>query len=226
MPRIARVVVPGMPHHVTQRGNRRANVFFEDADRRRYLLLLEDYARKYALDIWAYCLMTNPVHFVAVPASAESLGRSFRDSHQAYASWLNRRVGQSGHLWQGRFYSSVLDDAPLWAAVRYVERNPVRAGLAARAEDWPRSSAAAHCGRRTDPLLAPIQMPCPVPNWADCLRTEDEKRVEAIRRQTMTGRPSGNKDFIARLGGLLGRILHPQKPGPKYKEAKSPDNQG
>ena len=124
-----------MPHHVTQRGNRRANVFFEESDPRRYLLLLEDYARKYALEIWAYCLMTNHVHFVAVPTSAESLARSFRDSHQAYASWLNRRLGESGHLWQGRFYSTVLDDAHLWAAVRYVERNPVRAALVAHAAD-------------------------------------------------------------------------------------------
>jgi len=101
-----------------------------------------------------------------------------------------------------------------------VERNPVRAGLVARAEDWPWSSAAAHCGRRTDPLLSPIQMPWPVGDWADYLRTEDEKMVEAIRRQTMTGRASGSNDFIARLEGLLRRILHPQKPGPKRKEAK------
>ncbi|OQB75997.1 MAG: Transposase IS200 like protein [Planctomycetes bacterium ADurb.Bin126] len=220
MPRIARVVVPGMPHHVTQRGNRRANVFFDDGDRRRYLLLLEDYARKYGLAVWAYCLMTNHVHFVAVPASEAALGRSFRDSHQAYSSWLNRRLSESGHLWQGRFFSSVLDDAHLWACVRYVERNPVRAGLVARAEDWPWSSAAAHCGRRTDPLLSPIQMPWPVADWTDYLRTEDEKMVEAIRRQTMTGRPSGGDGFIAQLEGLLGRILHRQKPGPKPKAGK------
>jgi len=211
-----------MPHHVTQRGNRRANVFFEDGDRRRYLLLLEDYARKYGLAVWAYCLMSNHVHFVAVPASEDALGRSFRDSHQAYSSWLNRRLGESGHLWQGRFFSSVLDDAHLWACVRYVERNPVRAGLVARAEDWPWSSAAAHCGRRTDPLLSPIQMPWPVPDWTDYLRTEDERMVEAIRRQTMTGRPSGSDSFVARLEGLIGRILHPQKRGrkPKAENAK------
>ncbi len=220
MPRIARVVVPGMPHHVTQRGNRRANVFFDDGDRRRYLLLLEDYARKYGLAVWAYCLMTNHVHFVAVPASEDARGRSFRDSHQAYSSWLNRRLGESGHLWQGRFFSSVLDDAHLWACVRYVERNPVRAGLIARAEDWPWSSAAAHCGRRADPLLSPIQMPWPVADWTDYLRTEDEKMVEAIRRQTMTGRASGGDGFIAQLEGLLGRILHRQKPGPRPKAGK------
>ncbi len=226
MPRIARVVIPRMPHHITQRGNRRADVFFEDGDRRRYLRLLQDFAGRYGLAVWAYCLMSNHVHFVAVPASEESLGRSLRDAHRTYAAWLNRRLGASGHLWQGRYYSTVLDDPHLWAAVRYVERNPVRAGLVAHGEDWPWSSAAAHCGMRTDPLLSPIQMPWPVPDWADYLRTENERMVEAIRQRTMTGRPSGGDDFIARLEGLVGRLLRPQKPGPRRKGAKPGGSQG
>jgi putative transposase len=111
----------------------------------------------------------------------------------------------------------VLDDAHLWAAVRYVERNPVRAGLVQQAWDWPWSSAAAHCRRRPDDPLSPIQMPWPVADWRDYLRSEDKKMTESLRRQTMTGRPSGSGEFVSRVEGLLGRSLHPQKPGPKPK---------
>ena len=228
MPRIARVVIPGMPHHVTQRGNRRADVFFCDADRRRYLALLADYAEQYGLSIWAYCLMTNHVHFVAVPRSADSLGRTYRDTHQAYASWLNRRMGDSGHLWQGRFYSCVLYDGHLWAAVRYVERNPVRAGLVRRAERWAWSSAAAHCRQRNDPLLAPIEMPWPVEDWSAYLQDEDAEETAALRLRTRTGRPWGPVEFVKRLESKLGRRLLPGKRGPKpgKKRRTSPAPKG
>ena len=218
MPRIARVVVPGLPHHITQRGNRRADVFFDDDDRRRYLFLLGRYAERHGLAIWAYCLMTNHVHFVAVPSDEASLGCAFRDTHQAYAAWLNRKMGESGHLWQGRYYSCVLDDPHMWACVRYVERNPVRAGVVERAEDWPWSSAAAHCGWRADPLLSPVRMPWPVPDWPAYLAEEEDADVATIRRQTTTGRPCGSRPFIERLESALSRCLTPKKPGRKPKK--------
>lgn len=223
MPRIARVVVPELPHHVSQRGNRQADVFLDQHDHRRYLSLLAKYADRHGVAIWAYCLMTNHVHFVGVPAAAASLGRTFRDAHQAYASWLNGKMGQSGHLWQGRFFSCVLDDRHLWAAVSRragMERNPVRAGLVARAEDWPWSSAGAHCGLRDDPLLSPIRMPWAVPDWSAYLCDEDEADTAAIRRQTRTGRPWGADAFIKTLESSLGRILHPRKRGRKPKSKK------
>jgi putative transposase len=218
MPRIARVIVPGMPHHVTQRGNMRANVFHSDRDRTHYLELLGEYSRKYAVRIWAYCLMSNHVHFIAVPISADSLARGFRDTHQTYAGWLNNRLGQSGHLWQGRFFSTVLDDSHLWAAVRYVERNPVRAGMVARAQDWLWSSAAAHCQGRVDELLSPIAMPWPVPDWSAYLcEDEDETTIRMLRERTHTGRPCGTAGFVERLESLVGRLLRPRKRGPKPK---------
>ena len=117
-------------------------------------MLLMKYKGRYGLDIWACCLMTNHVHFVAVPRWGDSLARTMRDTHQAYSSWLNRRLRLSGHVWQGRFYSTALDESHLWAPVAYVERKAVRAGMAARAEEYPWSSAAARCGKRPDPLLA------------------------------------------------------------------------
>jgi putative transposase len=206
-----------MPHHVTQRGNRRVNVFFDPQDRLKYLSLLERYAGRDGTRIWAYCLMDNHVHFVVVPSSADSLGLTFRETHRAYAAWLNEKVGETGHLWQGRFYSCALDDAHLWVAVRYVERNPVRAALVQQANDWPWSSAAAHCGQRPDKLLSPIEMPWPVPNWRAYLSEQPEEEVATIRQRTRTGRPCGLPAFVERLEQVLGRVLRLGKRGPKPK---------
>jgi len=221
MSRIKRVVVPDMPHHVMHSGNRGADVFFDDQDRRQYLALLGRYARRHALAIWAYCLMPDHVHFVAVPAGAESLGHTFRDTHRAYATWLNRKTRERGHLWQGRFGSCVLDDEHLWVCVRYVERNPVRAGLVDRAQDWPWSSAAAHCGLKSDPLLSRIRMADPAAGWETYLRQQDpEHLVGAIRRNTRTGRPCGRPGFTTHLESVLSRRLAPQKPGRKPKKTR------
>lgn len=146
MSRVARIVVPGFAHHVTQRGNRRADVFETDEDRHAYLRFLTQYADKHGLSVWAYCLMTNHVHLVVVPEREDSLAKALRDAHTVYAMRFNTRTRLSGHVWQGRFYSCPMDETHLWTAVRYVERNPVRAGLVSRAEDYPWSSAPAHCG--------------------------------------------------------------------------------
>ena len=183
---------------MTQRGNRRAGVFFGDDDRRRYLFLLGEYARRHGVAIRAYRLMTNCVHFVAVSSSSESPARAFRDTHQAHAAWLNRKIRQSGHLWQGRYFSCVLDAPHMWACVWYVERNAVRAGLVAQAEDWPWSSAAAHCGGQADSLLSAVEMPWPVPNWAAYLHAESPEETAAIRRQTTIDRPCGSQPFVER----------------------------
>ena len=204
-----------MPHHVTQRGNRQADVFIEDADRHKYLSLLAKSAERHGVAIWAYCLMSNHVHFVAVPASAESLGRGFHDTHQAYAAWLNRKTRQNGHLWQGRFFSSVLDPPHLWAAVRYVERNPVRAGVAETPEEYEWSSAGCHCGLRSDSLLSQVEMPWPVPDWSAYLRDEPDEETAVIRQRTRTGRPCGSPAFVQTLESTLGRSLTPHKRGPK-----------
>ena len=216
MPRAARVVVPGMPHHVTQRGNRGCDVFLDDADRRAYLSFMKDYADRYGVKVLAYCLMSNHVHFVVIPSSSKSLGLTFRDTHQAYASRFNRKTGQSGHLWQGRYYSTVLDERHFWAAVRYVERNPVRAGLVEHAWDYLWSSAPAHCQMRVDPLIAIDQAELDhVGNWQQFLSAGDDDAERELRAKSRTGRPCGSEAFIRKLESLLGRTLLPRKPGPK-----------
>jgi putative transposase len=222
MARVARVVVPDCPHHVTQRGNRRTAIFRDEEDRKVYIALLKKYAEKHGLDIWAYCLMSNHVHHVAVPRTVHSLSRTFRDAHTAYALWFNKQWGQSGHAFQGRFFSCPMDDSYMWATVRYIERNPVKARFVERAEDYPWSSASAHCGLRDDDLLREGFPPEGViSNWSAWLGEEEDKQmIKTIRRQTHTGRPCGGKEFTERLETILGRSLRPLKRGPKTHSHK------
>ena len=224
MSRVARIVVPGFPHHVTQRGNRRTDVFEEDGDREAYLRFIKQYADRHGLAIWAYCLMPNHIHLVAVPEREESLGLALRDAHGVYAMYFNSRTRLSGHVWQGRFHSCPLDESHLWAAVRYIERNPVRAGFVERAEVYPWSSAAAHCGLREDALLAKDFPPQGViEDWPDWLGQEDDIEAEdRIRRQTHTGRPCGSTAFMDQLESLLHRTVRPQRRGPKPKTKEVP----
>lgn len=215
MPRRARIVIPNCPHHITQRGNRQQEVFFTDADRQRFLSLLKFYADKHGLVIQAYCLMPNHIHLTAIPRTAESLASALKPLFLRYAQHVNWTQQYSGRLWQGRFFSCPLDEKHFWAAVRYVERNPVLAGIVRKPEQYPWSSAAAHCGLRNDPLLADQKELCEqVGDWAAWLsQTEDELIVDTLRKKTRTGRPAGNDSFIDRLEGMLGRILRPKKAG-------------
>lgn len=224
MSRVARIVVPGFPHHITQRGNRQADVFNSDADREAYLRFLKEYGKRHGLDVWAYCLMTNHIHLVVVPAREESLGLALRDTHTVYAMYFNTQTDLSGHVWQGRFHSCPMDQAHLWAAVRYVERNPVRAGLVERAEEYRWSSAAAHCGFRQDALLSNSFPPAGViDNWKEWLSgREDNEAVNQIRRQTHTGRPCGSSTFLEQLENLLERVLGPKKRGRRAKVIRKP----
>ena len=217
MSRVGRVVIAGFPHHITQRGNRRADVFLSDADRQAYLGFVGKYAERHGLAVWAYCLMSNHVHLIAVPMREEYLGQALRDAHTVYAMRFNTGTGTTGHVWQGRFYSCPLDETHLWAAVRYVERNPVRAGLVARAEQYPWSSARAHCGLAKDTLLSgEFPPPGVVDDWAAWLTHEDDAAaVDRIRQQTNTGRPCGSVAFVERLEGLVGRLLRPGRRGRK-----------
>ena len=148
MARLARLVVPGLPHHVTQRGNRRQQTFFCEEDYAAYLELMAEWCAKRGVEIWAYCLMPNHVHLVAVPQSKDGLRRAIGEAHRRYTRRINFREKWRGYLWQGRFASFVMDEPYLLAAARYVELNPLRANLVADAAEWPWSSAGAHLWRR------------------------------------------------------------------------------
>jgi len=217
MARLARVVAPGHPHHITQRGNRRQKTFFRPADYQLYLDLWTEYAPQVGLRVWAYCLMPNHVHLIVVPKSADSLARGIGEIHRRYTRAIHFRKGWRGYLWQGRFGSYVMDEPYLLMATRYILRNPVKPKLAKSPLGWRWSSAKAHLGRRTDPLLDP-QSPLDaiVGDWPAFLRQgvpAAERRD--IEQHLRTGRPRGGERFLKKLGRKLGRDLIPKKPGPK-----------
>lgn len=209
MPRIARAVAVGLPHHVTQRGNYRQIVFQRDEDYLQYREWLSEYTKKYGLRIWAYCLMSNHVHFIAVPMQNDALARTFNILHMRYSQYANFRQDNRGHLWQGRFYSCALDEEHLYAAVRYVENNPVKAGLVQRAEDYPWSSARAHVTGQPDAVLEEgCYLVKELTDWSTYLSEErNADLVEDIRLSTRTGRPCGDDGFMMQVEGVLGRRL-------------------
>jgi len=226
MGRIARVVAPGQPHHVTQRGNRRQKTFFNDEDHRAYIELMREWCGRHAVRVWAYCLMPNHVHLIVVPPSEDALGRAVGEAHRRYTRRVNFRKGWRGHLWQGRFASFVMDEPYLLAATRYIERNPVKAKLASAAEDWPWSSAAAHVdARRRDALAERAWLRERTAGWVCTWReylaeAGDAALAAALRRHENTGRPLGDRPFLERIGALLGRDLLPGKRGRPRKDQK------
>lgn len=226
MPRLARSVCAQVPHHITQRGNRREQVFFTDEDRQAYLGWLKEYAEKHEVDILAYCLMTNHIHLVAVPRTEDGLQQTLKPLHMRYAQRINRTRGWKGHLWQGRFFSSALDEAYLWAAIRYVERNPVRARLVRKAENYRWSSAAAHCRLVHDDVLTTNsswrkQFEA-IGDWSAWLAQRDEpQELEVLRRNADKGLPCGSEKFIRKLEKLTGRGLHYRPQGrPRKNDEK------
>ena len=220
MARLARVVVPGVPHHVTQRGNGRARTFYSDADYALYRDLLAEHCAAARVEVWAWCLMPNHVHLVLVPADADGLRRALAAVHRRYAGIIHTRRKRSGHFWQGRFGAVAMDEEHLAAALRYVSLNPVRARLVARAQDWRWSSTRAHLGSKDDGItaLAPIRER--FARFADLLETApDAEQVARLRAAESVGRPIGNERFMARIERLTRRSLRPGKRGPKPKDA-------
>jgi len=213
MPRIGRVVVPGLAHHVTQRGVRRMNVFFSDADRRLYLRFLRDQGDRCGLHFAAWCLMHNHVHLIVVPEHATSLARGIGEAHRRYTCSLNEREEWRGYLFQGRFFSCPLQGIHVVAAIRYVLRNPVRAGMVSQPWEYEWSSARWAVGRAaTDPLAEWLPFTEDVNLWRELLR-EEPPEADAVRRHTRSGRPFGDSEFIAQLEGVTGRALQTRSPG-------------
>jgi putative transposase len=220
MARIARVVLPGCWHHVTQRGNRAQTVFFDDDDRRLYLDLLRTQCARYQVAITGYCLMSNHVHVLAVPEHESSLAQAFGRAHNDYSRWQNVRRAQSGHLWQNRYFSCPMDETHQWEALRYVELNPVRAAMVRSAAEWPWSSAHAHLtGRDPRHLLSMNDWHArwSTRTWRESLELgiSDAAALDRIREATRTGRPAGSDAFLDQAEALAGRSLRPAKRGPK-----------
>jgi putative transposase len=220
MARLSRVIIPGHPHHVTQRGNGGARTFFGDDDYALYRDLLATHCRAASVDVWAWCLMPNHVHLILVPSDQDGLRRALARVHRAYAGSIQARRKRSGHFWQGRFGAVAMDEDYLAAALRYVALNPVRAHLAGRAQDWRWSSTRAHLRGRDDGLTALQPIKDRFPRFADLLATEaDPELLERLRAAESIGRPLGSDRFLARLERRTGRTLKPAKRGPKPADA-------
>ena len=221
MPRIARICAINYPHHITQRGNNRETAFFEDEDREFYLKTLSKYSHQWTFEIWAYCLMPNHVHILAVPKKQESLAKGIGGTNLVYTQYINRKYKRSGRLWQNRFFSTIIEkEFYLWAVARYIELNPVRANFVERAEDYVWSSARVHVSGIKDDILS-------VGDWLEerelnayreFLKVEGREIEASIKKATSTGRPLGSGRFIKILERILERDILPKKAGrPKKK---------
>ena len=221
MARLARAVFPGVPHHVTQRGNGRQQTFFSDADYRLYRDLLAEHAAAAGVAVWSWVLMPNHVHLILVPSEPDALRAMLSMVHRRYAGHVHARLKRTGHFWQGRFGCVAMDEAHLGAALRYVALNPVRARLVTRALDWPWSSLQAQLGQVAgDGLTATAPVRERYPDFAELIAAgEDEAASQSLRRSESIGRPLGAEAFIARLEAESGRTLRPGKRGPKGKGA-------
>ncbi|MEW6203272.1 MAG: transposase [bacterium] len=225
MVRFARIVVPGVAYHVTQRGNNRQDVFFVDSDRRTYLMYLGQECGKYGLEVHGYCLMTNHIHLIVVPPTEDSLAHALGRTHFRYTQYINRLHRRIGHLWQSRFFSCPLDENHYYAAMKYVERNPVRSRMVRKAWNYRWSSAGAHTGGEDETGFLHTQ------EWEGIMLTEDWREelssaddagaMENLRVRTRTGRPLGSDSFISKLEVRLGRRLRPLPVGrPKKKKTR------
>lgn len=216
MARLARIVVPGCPHHVTARGNRREPIFFADGDQDIYRDILAEQMQKADVSVWAYCLMPNHVHLIVCPVDHDGLARAIGAAHRRWANFINARGRWRGHLFDGRFASVAMDEAHLVSAARYVALNPVRARLVSKPADWPWSSVRAHLACVDDELVTVRPLLDRIPHFAELIATDaDDEGYTALRAAEQTGRPLGNADFIAGLERILGRRIARRAPGRK-----------
>ena len=221
MPRIARVIAAEYPHHITQRGNNRADVFFDDEDKEYYLQTLKKYGEKYHVKIWAYCLIANHVHILAVPEYEESLAWCVGRTNLLYTQYVNRKYKRSGRLWQNRFFSTIVEaESYLWAVVRYIEKNPMKSKLVKKPEDYKWSSCKSNISGESNGQLSEQ-------GWLDekdrdtyrqFLMQQDPESEQKIRHATSTGRPLGSEGFMKKLELKLLRRILPGKAGRPKKD--------
>jgi len=203
MARLARVVLPGYPHHIIQRGNRRQDVFFVEEDYEQYLQLLKTWCFQEKIEIWAYCLMTDHVHLIVTPQKNSNLGKAIGETHRRYTPMINFRENWKGYLWQGRFASYPMNENWLLRAAAYVELNPVKAGMVANAWDYRWSSVHAHLeGKDNNGIIQPEKLRQLTGDWKTYLKEAPGNAVDEFEKHERTGRPLGDESFIKRLNGF------------------------
>ena len=227
MPRSPRLVLPGFPHHVVHRGINRGAILFDDADKHRFLASLRATVERHEVTIQAYVLMGNHVHLLLTPEHETGLKECMRRLAQLHAQHINLRHGRSGGLWEGRFKSFIVEcDRYLFAVQRYIELNPVRAGLATSATTYPWSSARGNAGLARDDLLTPHPLMAEAfghdgtadQRYADWLaKGIPERELSAIRMYSAQERALGSRRFQEMVSRALGRPVIPRPPGQPRK---------
>ena len=221
MARLARVVAAGLPHLVTQRGNRGQKVFFSNSDYELYLELLAEGAEGARTAVWAYALLPDRVHLLLVPSDEDGLRAALGESHRRYTRAINDRKNWRGFLWQGRFASFPMDEEHLLSCAKFIEWSPVLRRVAKRPRDWAWSSARSHLSSRDNRIVRARPLLDRVHDWRAFLAAPlNEGERETIRAHESTGRPLGSPAFVSRLEKRLGRTLAPQKPGPKPRKPR------
>jgi putative transposase len=229
MARVARLVVPGVALHIIQRGNNSNACFAHDSDYLTYLSTLRQLSVKHDCKVHAYCLMTNHVHLLLTPSRAEACGLLMRDLGRSYVLYFNRRHDRSGTLWEGRFRSCIAESSRyVMACYRYIELNPVRAGMVSEPGSYTWSSHAANVGLRPDPMLEPhceylalANVALPHATYRGLFaQSLDEGMVRAIREATNGGYPLASEAFIASRLAPLGLRTQRGKPGPRVQRAE------
>jgi len=216
MPRIARIIGIGYPHHIIQRGNNRQNIFFDQEDRRLYLKWLKKYSLECGCMINAYCLMSNHVHLLAVPQYNYSLAKTMQKLSLRFTQHINKKYKRTGRLWECRFYSALVDkESYLWSTVRYIEQNPVRAKIVSKPDEYRWSSAKINITGKEMDFIKPI--------WQGDAKREEytnflnnpgkEEEIEIIRKSTISGKPIGSKEFINHLVETLGITINTRPKG-------------
>jgi putative transposase len=222
------MIIPGAPHHVTQRGNRRERIFLEPGDEAIYLDLMRARLERHGVACWAYCLMPNHVHFILTPTDETGLARAVGEAHRRYTAFIGARGRWTGHLFQGRFSSVAMDEDHLMAAFRYVALNPVKAGLARAAPDWPWSSTPAHIAGRSTPYVDVAPALARIDDFAAYVSGEDrdvDARWSAVLKAEVIGRPVGAPDWVRQWEQRLGQNFSPRKRGPKPRAVSSVEPQ-
>ena len=202
MPRIARAVAVGFPHHVIQRGNNREKIFFAEVTREKYIKWLKEYADLWGVKILAYCLMTNHIHLLVKPDKMESLAKMMQGLNVSYTRYINKRYKRTGRLLEGRYHSCIIDEEPyLWAVAHYIEQNPLRAGMVKAPEEYPYSSARAHItGEPNEVLSDELITEDGRPSYIEFVKAPSPKReIERIRITAKRGMPLGGDTFVERL---------------------------
>jgi putative transposase len=224
MPRIARTVIPEIPHHITQRGNNKQDVFFVDDDRIVFLKLLKQQSENFGVRIDGYCLMTNHIHIIATPRKKDSLAKTIGRTNLLYTQYVNYMHGRSGHLWQNRYFSCPLGPNYFLKALCYIEQNPVRARLCRYPWVYRWSSAQAHIGNMD--AFGLIDKGCWLEqssgiDWKNILKEKvNRSELNTLRVYCRTGRPLGTDRFVSKLEVKLGRRLRPLPVGRPKKKSK------